>query len=535
MKIKLTALIIISIMMIIAIFSLVSAEEARVCCEKTTYGAWCQNEKASKCDSAYRKTPTSCDATSYCKAGCCYDSVEGTCSENTPQLVCQIGGGMWADSAKCDIPQCRLGCCILDNQAAYVSLVRCKKLAGFYGLQTNFRSEIRSESECIAVAQARDRGACVYEQEFVRTCKFTTRGECDAMKGKKTASNISFYKDYLCSAEELGTNCGPTKKTSCIEGKDEVYFVDSCGNPANIYDASRADDKAYWKKIIRKAESCGAGAALGNANSASCGNCDYFSGSFCRQYDKSKDKTRPTFGDYSCRDLNCKNTQDGKDYRHGESWCVYDNGIGNGKDPAGSRYWKHVCIAGEEIVEPCADFRQEICIQDKITTDKGDFQQAGCVVNKWRDCVSQDNEGDCMNKDRRDCNWIVNRCVPNYPPGLKFWSDEAAGICSIGNAQCTIEYEKGIIGKEGLMKEKCERNCECEKASWIQQQEQVCRALGDCTGSEGVYKYLQKGGFGVSGTKIIAVFSDTFGLKNVNAQEDKSINKGLVEGMKEKN
>jgi hypothetical protein len=24
----------------------------------------------------------------------------------------------------------------------------------------------------------------------------------------------------------------------CIDGKDEVYFKDSCGNPANIYDAN---------------------------------------------------------------------------------------------------------------------------------------------------------------------------------------------------------------------------------------------------------------------------------------------------------
>jgi hypothetical protein len=33
--------------------------------------------------------------------------------------------------------------------------------------------------------------------------------------------------------------CGKTTNTVCVEGKDEVYFVDSCGNVANIYDASK--------------------------------------------------------------------------------------------------------------------------------------------------------------------------------------------------------------------------------------------------------------------------------------------------------
>lgn len=492
----------------IAMITFVNAQ-TNVCCEKTTYGAWCQNEVASKCDSAYRKTPTSCDATSYCKQGCCYDSIEGTCMENTPQLVCQISKGVWADSASCAIPQCKLGCCMLGNQAAFVSLVRCKKLSSFYGVQTNFRKDVTSESACIAVTQAQDRGACVYDEEFTRTCRFTTRGECDALKGKKvgnatgTASNLTFYKDYLCSAAELGTNCGATKKTTCVAGKDEVYFVDTCGNTANIYNSQRADDPAYWNKIIAKADSCGFGASTANANSNSCGSCDYFAGSFCRQYDKAKDKARPTFGDYTCRDLNCYDTADGKDYKHGESWCIYDGPVGNGADPAGSRYWKHICVAGEELVEPCADYRAEVCLQDKITTTSGVFQQAGCVANKWQDCVSQADSGACTNKDKRDCNWIVSgkagKCVPNYPPGLKFDGEEAAGICAAGNAQCEISYEKTGLLFGGSPK--CIKNCECEGDAWMKQQEQTCKALGDCKGSEGVYKYLQAGGFGVSGTK----------------------------------
>jgi len=47
-----------------------------VCCEKTKSGAWCQNTQEDQCDTSFRKTPTSCDATSYCKLGICVDSAE---------------------------------------------------------------------------------------------------------------------------------------------------------------------------------------------------------------------------------------------------------------------------------------------------------------------------------------------------------------------------------------------------------------------------------------------------------------------------
>jgi len=576
-----------------------------VCCEKTTYGAWCQNNNPDNCNSAFRKTPTSCDATSYCRAGCCYNSQEGICMENTPQLVCQMNNGTWADSAECKIPQCNLGCCLVGDQAAFTTLVRCKKIAGFYGTAVNFKTDVNSESECIALTQAPDKGACVFDLDFERTCKFTTRGDCEAMKGKgnATVGNITFYNDYLCSAEELGTNCAPTEKTICIEGRDEVYFQDSCGNAADIYDSGKINDKAYWKKIIQKKDSCGFNKQGGNANSQGCGNCDYFSGSYCRVFDKSKDK-KPTYGDNVCRDLNCYKTSDGNNYRHGESWCVYDAPTGNGKDVAGSRGWKHVCIAGEELVEPCDDFRQEICIQDKISTDKGDFQQAGCAANKWQDCVAQRTQKDCENQDKRDCMWINDVigsailgsrisqttttqkagtyqtntfgsttsttgkvvatgnagllggddsssstpevvtlkggvCVPNYPPGLKFWTDEASGICSLGNAQCEVEMEKkGLLGGS----EKAVKNGECLDASWEAKNEQICQALGDCEGSDGegkpgVYKYLQSGGFGITGTGLgsfllpfVKAGNYISGLAIFNQSE--SINKGLVESMK---
>jgi len=309
-----------------------------VCCEKTNEGAWCQNTLEENCDSSFRKTPTSCQATSFCKPGCCYDSQEGLCMENTPQRVCNDANGTWLDDAECNVKQCELGCCVIGTQASFVTLTRCKKLSGIFGLETNFRTDIGDEANCIAIAASQDQGACVYEVDYTPTCRFTTRAGCNNMQtGGNMTSNAEFYKDYLCSAEELATNCGPSTKTTCVNGKEEVYFVDTCGNPANIYDASKLNDKSYWKKKVDKSEACGFNQAKGNAGSRTCGNCDYFKGSICSKGDAS-------YGDYFCTDLNCYDTKNGNDYKNGESWCEYDSNTGEGADAVGARHFRHICI-----------------------------------------------------------------------------------------------------------------------------------------------------------------------------------------------
>src|SRR3990172_3768011 len=44
----------------------------------------------------------------------------------------------------------------------------------------------------------------------------------------------------------LGDGTSLVQRTKCVEGKNEVYFVDSCENIANIYDAEKINDVAYW-------------------------------------------------------------------------------------------------------------------------------------------------------------------------------------------------------------------------------------------------------------------------------------------------
>ena len=174
-----------------------TASAPSYCCEKTTYGAKCVNDDEDKCDSSgsFKSVPTSCETTSYCKEGTCYDSEEGLCMENTPLSVCDASGGTWDEREPSEIPVCQLGCCIIADQAAFVPLVRCKYLASKYGVNVDYRTNIDSEAECVATAQSQDVGACVSKQEYSTTCEFTTRGECRAEDGIVNNKNARILRD----------------------------------------------------------------------------------------------------------------------------------------------------------------------------------------------------------------------------------------------------------------------------------------------------------------------------------------------------
>lgn len=463
--------IVIGMILLVGIFLTIqtaSALDVTYCCEKTKSGGWCQNAAQDKCDTKFQMAATSCESTSYCRMGCCFDSQEGTCKENTPEKICNDNDGVWAASASCEIPQCELGCCLIGEQAAFSSLTRCKRLSSLYGLEINFRPDITDELECIASATADVKGACVFEEDFANTCVFMTKGECQ--KKIDAGENATFYEDVLCSDEELGTDCAPTTRTTCVEGKDEVYFVDSCGNVANVYDSTKATNKLYWSEVVKTGDACGITDVNGNADSKTCGNCDYFLGSTCK---KASVANKATYGDYICADLGC--TYNGNRYEHGETWCVNSQGVA-GNLP-GSRYFRLVCYNGDVTVEPCADFRGEIC---KQTAVRG-FRNAACVANKWQTCTGQSDVADCLNTDVRDCQWISDRCVPVYAPGFNFWAN--AGTCAAGTLSYTVTYEKRIIGDW-----ECKENCEyckgedgCTRSGdTVALLNNICTSYGDC-------------------------------------------------------
>lgn len=174
-----------------------------------------------------------------------------------------------------------------------------------------------------------------------------------------------------------------------------------------------------------------------------------------------------------CENLDCKQTYNyaENDFsnprrKHGETWCSYESMVGNGLDYVGGRHYLHSCINGEEFVEPCRDFREELCTQKNEFTVNGEFSTARCRVNRWQDCHAQDDESSCEDTTKRDCYWAgylssQKKCFPNVPPGLKFWEREGQQICD------TASLNKDAIGFDS-------------PRSWGHSTLLYCQSSGDC-------------------------------------------------------
>ncbi len=448
MKTKLFLLLIISSLILAS-----SAAAIEVCCEKLKASEnYCVYTNEDKCDSKFKDAAVSCEQTSFCKTGCCYSSDEGECYKNVARAECSsIEGTTWTDLASCEIPQCQKGCCVIGSQGFFVTQVRCKLETSKYGNVTmQWNPEIISEPECQAAAKSQDQGCCVATD----ACTFTTREKCATAATAPTAGNETkegFFKDVLCSNDLLSCGCAKQTNTGCYD--DDVYWFDSCGNRENVYNADKA--KSYNNGYVLKAdEICNSPAT----NDVNCGNCDYAEGSICRK----ATTTRPAFGENICSTTKCSTTYNdkvspnaGTPKKNGESWCLYDSKVGQAQDPVGSRHYRRLCINGEEMSEPCMDYREEICIQGilgeepaetlKAFKATGDYVEATCRNNRWEDCIKCNAETDvkkcCENEALRDCYLLpagglsteggpAGYCTPQVPPGLQFWPSETAELPS---------------------------------------------------------------------------------------------------------
>ncbi len=469
-------------------------------------GSICQEYASSDCAEkcAVVCLPTTREQSAMCKPGTCYDPFEGTCQAGATKAKCEQDSGRWFIDPFGNIPECQAGCCILGNNAYFGTKRQCERDSAALGLKKDFRPEINTELDCIIMSKSQEEGACVFENEFLNTCKFTTKLNClQNIKGK-------FYTGILCSSGTIGMNqtCKAQQSVKCVEGKDEVYWFDSCGNQENIYEGASLVQKAHSAndgKILAKNNSCSL--IEGNnflANQKTCGNCNYLLGSKCGM------KTADQFlsgitADAVCRNLNCVD-ESGKERKHGESWCAYQGSVGidktgvgkkgelmfRGTDTVGSRNFRKVCIDGEIRTEPCADYRNEICIESQTDIPGGKFSSAACRINRAYQCYefnSKEKQGQC--EKNPDCfikhvevgsSFKFDICAPKYAPGfnLEDRGEGVSAICSYASQKCQVVYVKGIGGWD------CKANCECETAKFAEQMNDLCISLGDC-GSKANY------------------------------------------------
>ena len=492
------------------------------CCERDTDGNWCQYTDESNCDDSYLSTYTSCGETSFCQVGCCYSSGDGSCYKNTPQSTCLSEGGFtWSNSADCAIDQCTKGCCTIGDQAFFVTEVKCNSVGAAYEeAAVSFDTSLTTESTCLDSVKNLDFGCCVDSDSSV----FETREEC-SVAATIVGVNFTiegFHEGMLCSNDLLSSGCAKQQYTGCFEGK--VYWYDSCGNRENIYssDARASYNSGY---VLSDSSSC----TTNGPYDPSCGNCDYGLGETCGADDKGVMEA----GDYTCVDLNCDSTyqndaspQSGDAKKNGESWCIYDQKVGKGLDSVGSRHYRHLCANGEEFIEPCTDYREQVCVggilgedvlanAEALHMDGGDYVEAACRENRADGCSSCNDETlsltdkyeCCAQEDTQDCFWLPTgsgvlegeiyedgRCIPQVPKGLKFWSDDGSGAdassdssCGVASTTCTVGYRLGgwskLFGGSDTPSDWTvisETPDHCATKDWIVDQNTYCRSLADC-------------------------------------------------------
>ena len=199
---------------------------------------------------------------------------------------------------------------------------------------------------------------------------------------------------------------------------------------------------------------------------------------------------------------------------------------GYGRDPVGSRHVKHICYMGTERIEPCADYRNELCVQEDTNVDGVPFSEATCRVNQWRTCNDIASERENIGKMVTECNknpdcfikhvemgtgFNFKLCVPKYPPGFdlgglvengtKKMASPKGTVCDVATQQCVEDWVCGIFGCT------CVTNCQCHTSYFTEKMNELCISLGDCgayvnyVGSGTNFGYMVDGAPGISWTK----------------------------------
>ena len=496
------------IKMIFSEKSLVSALEASdlnegvATCVKGKDGSICQEYPASECSSKCSGEcfPSDRNNVPSCKLGTCFDSEIGTCEERASKDLCETNGGEWLDDIAGNVLQCQKACCIVgDDVRPLVTKNECDYISRTSGIETEFRADVKNELACLALGRAKVEGACVFESAE-KTCRFLTKGECVKNKGE-------FFEGILCTHPDLKMNYQKQATAKCVEGEDEIYWFDNEGNRENIYDANKVKS---WNggNVLSKDESCSLGGDL--KNQKTCGNCNRLFGSVCGAKTASE-KLSDNSIDVVCRDLRCID-REGKIRENGESWCEYQGAVGSDKgsggferavDTPGSGHFRAICVDGEVQVNPCSDYRNEICVEERAEREDGnEISTSACVTNLWQLCLSYNSEVKGEGEERaksleernKKCtenphcilkktdiadNFKFDLCVPRYSPGFDLQKNAEGGelSCAFANQKCTVISVKGLGGWDVKVNEGC------LKPKFAEQMNDLCMSLGDCGAS----------------------------------------------------
>lgn len=438
----------------------VQAEEQNVCCEQTISGDSCVYTSESNCDPDSLQASTSCEQTSFCKAGCCISDV-GKCSKGVAQATCDnIEGYSWQEGSACEVDACEKNCCVIaESQCSYTTEAHCEVLIqDLEDIVLDWRA-VDSESACTDICKAADKGCCVTGEG----CTYDSYAMCDSPDIDLT-EGTGFYENTYCS--EMGS-CGCTAGDSYACVDEDVYSFDSCGNQEEIFE-----------------------------------DCDYAEGNWCGTDASgevgclSTDCSDTFDGVYSVNDViterNIHDDKIGGEREHGESWCLYESPAGGWFDRPGSQHYRAFCYFGEEIIEPCEDYREKVCIQYPYTNyfeytimDAIERpENSGPSEHYWSDGISAGDSYTSVSEAGSACidngvyQDLINANVTTVPKGsdLSADSSSSADTCSVANLECPVTYAKESHTAEW----KCIYNCHCLTPEFADQAAGFCASRGDC-------------------------------------------------------
>ena len=402
---------------------LVSATEQVGCCLETKVGQYCQEVLESQCESDF--SIESCESRDECQLGCCYDEAETIFTKNAYNFRC---AGLWDEEPSCNIPEAQEGCCHYGSTTAFVTQGRCKELTQTitkWDTGYEWDSHI-PESICVMIPLLETKGACINGD----SCIHTTYKECEEKY------DGSFRENLLCTAPELNTGCKPTEFTVCSNNK--VFFQDSCGNTANLYDASKLDDTNYWTYISPVYDSC-------NEQDSSCGNCDGLE-TICEASSATK---------ASCVDIGCYFTHpitwETAEYQHGDEWCVYESQIGDGHDVPGSEHYIARCNYGEVEYSSLQSGRKKICTTLSASTSDGSY-----TFEKTMDQANGDLGCLYINKEYTDTYERIEACEeqPYCEVGMIWFTSEDESEDDVAEYITDLTEIKKRLAQNAELKEK---------------------------------------------------------------------------------
>jgi len=229
------------------------------CCPETINGAICEDIPSNNPDFCkFTLRPTTCDKTSDCVVGCCYDSKEGLCIPKSTKKKCEDSGGEWHSNEDCnpsEVSKCQKGCCILGNNTEFITETRCEKLSLERGYEKEFLLGL-SEIDCFSKKQ--DDTQKIFSN--VKNCT-DEKGEI-----RRHGESWCFYESYIGDGKDP-VGSGHWKR-SCINGE---IITDYCGD--------------YRGRICAQSE------IIENGETFSLANCVINEASLCLEYNKEENKS----------------------------------------------------------------------------------------------------------------------------------------------------------------------------------------------------------------------------------------------------